>query len=223
MSTEQIVTHQQFIIARLADFCRYDDTTARRDEDPWIYMRDKLRELEEPLKLLKQAQLMIARDHFVEQLNQKKISEVDLIEFKAILNGYLSPGEFVDVVIHLDMKSLANPDRCAWVLTMMAVLKAFSLFDEEKKAEEVRFKSPKKRVMDMGFRLRLDIMEKILTRKAVSNKRKHTLLRRIRQRVDEFCSVLHLPTTPQDTFSPFMVQQVEAMVVALLRFMTKFR
>lgn len=222
MATESLVTHQQFLIARLADFCNYGQPFVN-DEDPWLYMRDKLREIEEPIGRLKQAQLLAARDKFVRLINDKRVGDADIVEFKTILSNYLSPGEYADVAIHLDQKVLANPDQCTWVLTMMTALKAFSLFDEEKKPEEVRFKGPKKKVLDMTYRLRLDVMEKILTRKPVTNKRKHTILRRIRQRVAEFCTVLHLPSNPEDTFSPFMLQQVEALTVALLRFMTRFR
>lgn len=222
MTTEASVTNQQFLIARLADFCNYGQRFVN-DTDPWVYMRDKLREIEEPLMQLKQAQLLVARDKFVRLINQKAVGDTDIVEFKTILSNYLSPGEYADVAIHLDMKVIANPDQCTWVLTMMTALKAFSLFDEEKKPEEVRFKGPKKKVMDMSFRLRLDVMENILTRRPLTNKRKHTLLRRLRLRVAEFCTVLHLPSNAEDTFSPFMLQQVEALTVALLRFMTRFR
>src|SRR5438094_10329054 len=103
------VTHQNVIVARLADFCQYSSRISRYESDPWGYMRLKLYELEEPVSKLKQDQLMAAADSFITKLKRNRVKEPDIIEFKTTIHDYLSPSDYIDVAFNLNPESLSNP------------------------------------------------------------------------------------------------------------------
>ncbi len=217
------LNQQCVVIARLADFCRYGSAVSSYESDPWLYMRSKLQETEGPLRELKHASLLSARERFLKQLGEGAPSEQALGTLKEALDRYLSRGDFVDACFHLTPENLADPRRLRDATAMLESLKVHSLFDEEAKPEEKRSPAHQKLVGELYGRLRLDVFERVLSRKPVTPLRKKRVLRRMRVNVAEYCSILHLPSSPDDTFSPFLLSKVEALVVACLRLLNRFR
>lgn len=217
------VTHQFVIVARLGDVCRFSAAVSRYESDPWHYMRAKLREIEAPLQALKEQQLASAKSRFLKELAAGLPTEESLSEFRAVLDRYLGPGGFADVAIHLDPQGLADRARRPLLEEALAHAKAHSLFAEERRSPGERAKSHEKLLGELWGRLGFDLLERTLTRKPRTARRKAMVLRRLRRDVAEYCTVLHVPTHPEDTFSPFMFHRVEALAVACLRLLDRYR
>lgn len=216
-------TQQNIIIARLADFCRWNSRTSHHEHDAWDYMRSKLIEMKEPVLKLKQDQLMAATDIFATHLQKKQVDEKEIVEFKTAVHDYVSPNDFIDISFNLTPESLSNPVQKETAIRMMHQMQAVSLFAEEEKSERERLGQAKKLVAEMFQRLGLDVLDKVLAHKLRTPRRKRMVLRRIRKNVAEYCSVLHLSFNSQDTLSPFMLLRVEALLVACLRLLEKYR
>ncbi|MBI4422879.1 MAG: hypothetical protein HY554_04095 [Elusimicrobia bacterium] len=217
------VTQQCVVVARLGDFCRWSSAVSSYENDPWLYMRNKLRELEAPLALLKQQQLASARERFFQELGQAVPGEETLADYRSLFDRYLAPGDFVDVAFYLNAQDLADAGRRRMLREVLERAKAHSLFDEERKPEDRRSKSYEKLVGELWGRLGLDVLERALTRKPRTARRKTMALRRLRRNVAEYCSVLRVPLSADDTFSPFMIHRVEALTVACLRLLDRHR
>lgn len=217
------ITHQCVVVARLGDFTRFRGAVASYESDPWLYMRSKLRELEAPLAALKAQQLDGAKRRFLGTLAAGAPDEGALTEFRSVLDRYLAPGDYVDVAFHLDGCDLSEPGRRRTLEQLLARVKPHSFFEEERKEEASRSKAHTRLVGELWDRLGLGLLERALARKPRTRRRKAMVLRRLRSNVAEYCSVLHLPVSAEDTFSPFMLHRVEALAVACLRFMDRHR
>lgn len=217
------VTLQCFIIARLADFCGYSGARTHEEQDPWSYMRHKLIELEDPIFRLKTQQVLAARDRFVKMLRGGYAPEKDVVEFKTLLEGYMRPGDFADVAFNLSPHILADPKARAWAIETLNNLRVESLFEEMARPEAERSSRTRRLVNDMRTRLDIDLLERLLTQRPRTGRRKRMVLRRLRRNVAEYCALLRLPTSPDDTFSPFLLPRVEALVVSTLALLNRFR
>lgn len=215
--------HQRVIVARLADFCRFSGAVSSYETDPWLYMRDKLLEIQPALRAFKAERLAAARRDLEGLLAGGKIAEEGLVELRETLNRYLSPGDFADAAIHLTPADLAVPERREAALEVLRRARPLSLFDEEAVPEGSRAKSGQRLVAELAERVGIDALAAILVRKPLTRRRKAMALRRLRRNVAEYCSVLHLPASPEDVFSPFMAQRVEALAIACLRLLNRFR
>src|SRR5208282_2617712 len=103
------ITRQNVIVARLADFCKWNSRISSYEHDPWAYMRSKLIELEEPVSKLKQDQLTLAAEVFIAKLEINQLEEIDIVEFKTAINSYLSSSDFIDISFNLTPEALSNP------------------------------------------------------------------------------------------------------------------
>ena len=217
------VTQQMVILARLRDFCSYGTAVGQYETEPWHYMTSKLREIEPAVRILKQEQLAAAKARFCAALEQSVPDEAFLAEFREVLDRSLAPGDFIDIAFNLNPADLAEPSRREMLLDLLNRAKAQSLFDEQKKPFAQRSQAFQKIVKELNERLTLDVLDQVMSQKAVTPRRKSMVLRRLRRNVANYCAVLHVPATPEDTFSPFMLHRVEAMAVACLGFLDRHR
>lgn len=202
-----VVTPQQVLLARLTEFCR-----AKPPEGSlWGFLDQKLAEIEAGVRALKQAQLAAYQDWFLDKLGRGDVCEEDLVDLKSVLEAYLSPGDYADVAIHLDAGTLADPKRRAWATQIIKAAKASPLTAGGSRAQLL--------VSEIGGRVGLEALETTLTRKPKTPLRKRMALRRLRRNAAEYCSVLHFPSSPLDTFRPFLLLRVEALSAACRRFL----
>jgi len=213
---DHLVTRQQFILARLADFCDYGGMVPHYERDPWSYMRSKLDELEDAVGELKGKQLADACDRFLAELAAGSVDEGSLAEFKALLDSYLSPGDFADVAIHLSAERLSDPSGRVWAIGLLRRVRAAAPFAAS--ADPMPMQAA-----ELYRRLGFDVYERILTRKPKTARRKRMTLRRMRRRIAEYCSFLHPPVSPDDTFSPFVIARVSAVLMACRRLLDRCR
>lgn len=216
---------QNFVIARLADYC---DFSARYSEemrrDPVGRLWSKLAEIDAPLAKLKEQTLAETARAFGERLKSGVPPASDLADFKQMLDSYLSPGDFADASFALDDKSLSTPDGRAQAALTLAGLKSHSLLAEEKKPASARLKSWERLVADIHSRLDFPRLEKIAARKQPAGERRlRFILRRCRFNSADFCAVFRFPKGENDTFTPFILPRVEALVAANRRFLSRLR
>lgn len=214
--------HQLVILARLSEFCQYHSAVLQ-EKDPWGYMLRKLGEIEEPLTNLKKELYAATAAKLLAELKAGGMKEERYADFKGLFERLLSPGDFADLAIHLTTQGSDAKTQLAMVTPLLKQFTPITLFAEERKPPEERSASWEKLIKELYERLGLDRLGEVLKRKPRTAKRKRYVLRRIRRDVAEYCSVLHIPTDPADTFTPFMLPRIEALVAANLRFLDKYR
>lgn len=214
---------QNFVVARLADFCDYRSPLEREGpEDPASYLRAKLLEIEEPLHELKR---QLYRDAVAAHFQGPAGDPARVADFKQVLDAYLQRGDFADAVFRLD--SMPPPKDEAGrreAREFFLGLRLRRLKEEEAKPLERRHPEWERLVGEIRQRLGLDLLAKVARRtKGDPGRRRRAVLRRLRRQTAEYCTVIHFPKDPQDTFTPFMLPRVEALVAADLRFLELLR
>lgn len=215
-------SHQLVILARLGEFCQFRGATLHHEKDPWNYMRRKLQETEPALAGLKGELFMNTSKHLLEEIKTGGMDNDRYSDYRLLFERLVSPGDFADLAIHL-LPGQDPKHQLQLISQVLPHLKTTNLFIEERKPLEHRSPSWDKLVMELFRRLDLDRLEKILDRKPRTAKRKAVVLRRVRANVAEYCSVVHIPTSAMDTFTPFMLPRIEGLIAANLRFLDRYR
>jgi len=213
---------QNFVIARLSEYCSFRQPLALAD-DPVQYLWGKLREIEQPMYELKQQMLSDAVRSFLKRASTVGVNESELADFKQYLESNLDPGDFVDAVFLLDMPSLLDPKRRKLIEEFLLRINAYQRLHEEIKPEAQRSKSWERLVGDISRRLSLDQLERVLRHRPLTERRMRFILRRLRFDTADYCAVFHFPVSPDDTFTPFILPRVEALIAANQRFLRLLR
>lgn len=215
-------THQLVILTRLGEYCRFKGATLYHEKDPWDYMRRKLLDIEPSMAGLKSDLFRVTSRRLLDELRAGTMDSERFSDYRTLYERLVSPGDFADLAIHLTpgQESASQLDSTQRVL---AHIKPTNLFIEEKRPESQRSPSWEKLVLEFHRRLGLDRLEEILLRKQRTAKRKAVILRRVRRNVAEYCTVMRIPTDPNETFTPFMLPRVEGLIAANLRFLNKYR
>jgi hypothetical protein len=221
--------HQLVILARLSEFCSYHGA-AKAGDDPWGYMLRKLKETEEAFQGLKSELLAATTRGLIRELKAGPVDEERFSDYKVLFERLLSSGDFADLAIHLRKDGADTEHRIKLIEQVLAGVKPHHLFVEERKPAGERSAAWEKLILELFKRLDLDRLTEILKRKpregrilAPLSRRKAAILRRVRRNVAEYCTVLRIPTSPSDTFTPFMLPRIEALIAANLRFLSRFR
>ncbi|MCX5797469.1 MAG: hypothetical protein NTY77_18410 [Elusimicrobia bacterium] len=216
---ESDAAHQLIIIARLAEFCRFRGIS-KYEDDPWEFMLRKLQEIEDPLAALKNDIFLRTRESLLAELAAGGLSAQRCTEYRQLFEGLLGAGDFADAAIHLFPGA---PDQAESLRRVLAQVQAADLFSEERKPAGQRSPSWDRLVSELYRRLDLDRLGTVMVRKPPTPQRKAMVLRRVRRNVAEYCCVVRIPTDADDTFTPFMLPRIEALIAANLRFLRKYR
>lgn len=214
---------QNFVIARLSEYCDFRQRSESYGRDPIQYLWGKLGEIEHPLYELKQQMLEDAVRSFLKRASTLGVTEEELADFKQFLESNLSPGDFVDAAFLLDMPSLLDVQRRKLISDHLSKARTHRRLQEEGKPEGQRGKAWEKLVGEIRRRLGLEQLERVLRRKPLDERRLRFILRRLRFVTADFCAVFHFPMRPDDTFTPFIMPRVEALVAANQRFLRLLR
>ncbi|MDD5628432.1 MAG: hypothetical protein PHU21_05175 [Elusimicrobia bacterium] len=210
---------QLIVVARLAEFCRFREAS-RFEDDPWEYMLRKLQETEEPLDELKSRLLRRTRESLWAELAAGALGAARCSDYRLLFESLLGAGDFADVAIHL---APGAPDQAGSLRRVLEPIRPFSLFREERRPEPERGPSWERLVGELYRRLGLDRLGTVMVRKPPTPARRAMVLRRVRRNVAEYCSVVRIPTRDQDSFTPFMLPRIEALIAANLRFLRRYR
>ena len=218
------LSRQTFVVARFADYCAFSRPYPLGVNNPVQYLLDKLAELEEPMYLLKQELYESSWKRFMKKAAAPGVSAEEATDLRSHLEGFLAPGDFVDAAFHLmDSSALKDAGRRKLATDCLAGLKAVRLTDEEQKPPERQSKLFRKLTEEMTRRLRLDQLETVRGRKPLTMRRMLMLLRRLRWETAEYAAVFHCPTSPDDTFNPFILPRIEALIAVNRRFLRTLR
>jgi tetratricopeptide (TPR) repeat protein len=218
------ISRQNFVIARLADYCDFRKKHSASDtKDPISYLWYKLQEIEGPLLALKQGLLTDAVEEFFKDLGRNQMTEDKLADFKQLLDSYLERGVFADAAFHLDRGYLKDPDNRKTAEKLLRFAKVYNTLDEEDKDPEKRNKNWDRLVGDIYKRLEFHTIAKCHNRKALTARRLRFFVRRIRFQSADFCAVFRFPVNHGDTFSPFMLPRAEALIGANRRILHTLR
>lgn len=212
--------HQSAALARVADFCRWDKKHAERLGQPWGYMREKLLQTKAPLGALKAGLLAASGHKLLLELKAGEVSAERFADYKTLLEGVLSRGDFADVAIHLCPDPRPDP---AWVAKILKGLKAPAGYHEEDIPADQRSPSWEKLVAELSRRLDLERLAKIMRHKKPTPRKRAFVLKRLRANAAEYCTVMRFPSSPDDPMSPFLLPRLEALAAACLRFLNKYR
>jgi hypothetical protein len=215
------IAHQAFILARLSEFCRFQAGIQRYESDPWSYMRSRLVQMEPELAALKSELLEGTRRKLLADLKAGPLSDEVGADYRQALERLVGRGDFVDLAVHL--MPGAGKDAAAALEREFSRIKANHAFLEERLPPEQRSPSWEKLIAELAERLDLVRLEQILKRKPRSAKRKAMVLRRLRRNVAEYCTVVRIPKDVSQTFTPFMLPRIEALIAACLRFLDRYR
>lgn len=213
-------SNQLVIQARLAEFCSFRTRMSYHVSDPWAFMREKLMQTEEPLVAMKRELLDRTRQHLLTELASGAMTPERYSDYRVLFERLVSRGQFADVAIHLTHEP---PPSRALLEPALAALKTHCLFDEERAPAAERDPAWEKLVAELRGRLGLDLLDKLMTRRAPTPRSRSGVLRRLRRSVAEYCTVVRIPVSAADTFTPFMLPRIEALIAASLRFLTTHR
>lgn len=218
------LSRQTFVVARFADYCAFSRPYPYGESNPVRYLLNKLDELEEPMYLLKQELYDASWRAFLKKAAAEGVSPEEATDLRTKLEGYLSPGDFFDASFHLmDAAGLKDPARRKLAEACFSGLKAERLTAEEDRPPEKQSKLFRKLTEEMTKRLRLDLLETVRRRKPLTLRRMLMILRRLRFETAEYAAVFHCPTSPDDTFNPFILPRIEALVSVNRRFLRTLR
>lgn len=215
------IAHQAFILARLSEFCRFHAGVQRYESDPWSYMRGRLLQIEPELAALKSELLEATRRKLLAAAKAGPLTAEACSDYRQALERLVGRGDFVDLALHLSPG--AGPEVAAALDGQFSRIKAHHVFLEERLPAEQRSPHWEKLVAELAERLDLARLEQILKRKPKTAKRKAIILRRLRSNVAEYCTVVRIPKDVSETFTPFMLPRVEALIAACLRFLNRYR
>ena len=218
------LSRQTFVIARFADYCAFSRPIPAGLGEPVQYLLNKLSELEEPMYLLKQELYDSTWKRFLKKAAAEGVSDQEATDLRSSLEGFLPPSQFFDASFHLmDAAGLKDPRRRQLAEACLSGLKAARLTDEEEGPPEKRSKLYEKLTGEMRNRLGLELLDAVRARKPLTTARRRMLLRRLRRETAEYAAVFHCPTSPEDTFNPFILPRIEALVAVNRRFLRTLR
>jgi len=218
------IQKQNFVIARLADYCRYDQSFERSGiRDPISYLWNKLGEVDEPLTDLKQELYADSTRTFFGRLARGELRESELPDYLQFLDNTLSRGDYADAAFHLDWANLQDTGRRQEAVEFLQNLRAYSRLEEEIKPLEHRNKVWERLVSDIYKRLGFDGVEKCHAHKPLTARRLRFMLRRMRFHSADFCAVFRFPVNEGDTFTPFILPRVEGLIAANRRMLKILR
>lgn len=214
---------QHFVIARFADYCAYRRPIPGETAAPVLYLLQKLDELEGPLRELKQSLFESQWKHFLKRA-AAGVTDTEATDFRSVLEGYLSLGDLADASFHLmEPVRLKDPSAMKMAVDLFSRLKAQSLIEEESKPEERRSALHKRLTGDLYRRLDFATLDRVRQHKPLTPRRLRMILRRCRRATADFAAVFHFPVSPEDTFTPFIIPRVEALVCVNRRFLLGLR
>ncbi|TBR22702.1 hypothetical protein EPO15_07510 [bacterium] len=218
------LSRQTFVVARFADYCSYSRPYPAGENNPVRYLLNKLDELEEPMYQLKQDLFESSWRRFFKKAAETGVTQEDATDLRAHIEGFLGPGDYPDAAYHLmDATGLKDAGRRKLAVDCFSRLKAVKLTYEEELPPERQSKLFRKLTDEMTKRLKLDVLDTVRKRKPLTLRRMLMLLRRLRFETAEYAAVFHCPTSPDDTFNPFILPRIEALVSVNRRFLRTLR
>jgi len=210
------------LLARLSEAAHWDDKIRRHEDDPWAYLRRKLLAAEGPLRELKTNLFRDARKRLLEDLAKSFLPPGSIQAHKETLETLLTLHDFADISFHLEVGG--DPQsRLQGARDVLDRAQILTLFDKEALPPERRDPSWNKRVEDAGLRLHLDDLTVLALAGDAGPGRKALLAHRLRGELDEALALTRSEVGLREEITPFVLERLETMTAAALRFLARWR
>jgi len=203
--------HQVRLIARLREFA---------EKIPPGYINQKeffitsLQNIFEHLMDLKREMLAEACGRFCAKLDQGAVTDESIVEFKSLLDKFISSGDFAAVAA-----SMIGGKQL--IKTRLSALRPLSIVDEEMKGGD-RDKTADRLVEEAYKRLKFEELEKELMQ-SVNDPVIDRILTKARENVADYCCLYRVPLRDDDTLTPFSLSRIDAVVGACFRLIARIR
>ena len=213
---------QLVLLARLSEAVSWDAAVQRHETDAWAYLRRKLEDMEDPLRVYKRQVFADAKARLLADLDRPLMPPGTIESHKEAFESLLPIGEYADLSFHLDPGG--DPAlRREGAAAVLASAHAPTLFDYEALPRERRSAAWEKRVAAMSERLDLDRLTRIAERGAMNPAKRARVARRLRRNLAEYLAVTHGEGALRDEITPFMLARIEAAAAAALRLLNRWR
>ena len=205
------IEHQCLLINGLKTFTG-SVPTAYANQKEFVFT--SLQSMSENLIDLKKETLTEACERFGKKLDEGKVTDITIVEFKALLEKLVPDRDFKRVCASMiGSKEL--------IKSRLSALEPISLIDEERK-NEGRDAEVDRHIKDAYARLNFDILVKELVASPFE-KTIDVVLTKARAEVADYCCLYHIPLNEDDTLTPFSLLRVDAVIAATYRLLSNAR
>ena len=205
-------TKQLIVIARLGEFCTWNDIVRRHAGEPWTWMRGKLTQADDALAELKGELLSACAKSVIKDIESGQADETRCADYRFLFDALLRRGDFADLAIHLEPR-LAKASL-PLIRQVLARVEPAPSSDTDRLGPLM---------LQLKDRLQIGLLDQVMMRKPRTPRRRALVLHRLRLNVREYCTVMRMPLDASDTFTPFMLPRVEALIASCLRFLNRYR
>jgi hypothetical protein len=213
---------QLALLARLSEAVTWGEAERKHENDPWAYMRRKLRATEGPLREYTLEVFEQAKKRLLQDLSLPFLPPGALEAHKEAFESLLYIGDYADLAFHLD-PGANREGRLEGARSILAAARAPTLFDYESVPPEKRSRAWEKRVAAIVPRLDLERLTAIAERGQMTPLRRARVARRLRRNMKEYLAVAGGHGPLRDEITPFMLARIEAAVAASLRLLDRWR
>jgi|GEM_PF-397588 len=203
--------HQIRFITRLGEFTGRVPAVYTDQKEFFI---SSLRSMSEHLVDLKRETLNEACAAFGSKLDRGTVTDKTIAEFEDLLEKLVSEKDFAMACANMiGSKEL--------IKKRLAALVPLSLIDEEKRTEGKDLQADR-HIRETYARLNFGALVKELNAEP-GGRAVETVLRKAREEVADYCCLYHIPLDESDTFTPYTLLHVDAMIAASYRILSDIR
>ncbi|MCX5786649.1 MAG: response regulator [Elusimicrobia bacterium] len=204
------IDHQIMFIAKLREFTGRAPAVYANQTELFL---NSLWSMSEHLINLKRAILNDACEDLAGKLDKGALSDKTIAEFKDLLEKLVSGRDF-----QMICGSMTGNNK-GLIKERLATLVPLSLVDEEKKTED-RDMEADRQIEETYARLNFAPLVKELNA-APESGAVDAVLAKARVEVEEYCCLYHIPLDEGDTFTPFSLLRVDAVIAASYRILSE--
>jgi len=209
--------NQILFITKLKEYCSYSEET-KKYVNPVDFTYMTLGLMAETLMELKEQTISEARNNYFRALTEGSRCEKEERTLLEILDKAVPEKTFTKIKTAMNF-------RCKNTLVaLLTEIAPLSIINEGRKAQTERDKAIESTISFVYRRLNFDCLEeefKLVQTKTTGSV--ENVLAKARQNVKDYCAALHIPMNENDTLSPFMLSNAEAMIAANERLIKRLR
>jgi hypothetical protein len=212
------------LVARLRDYC----DSSQRVVSGYLNQRDfalsTLRNMSEAIMELKKETLADECNHLLKEIDKEFSAAPDTKWISAGLDSRIRTGleAFISDGAHATIRMILMFKQAKELKDILSDLAAANTIEEDGKKKLGDSSPSAKRVTLIYDRLEFPAMEKELIARP-TDETLDSVITRVRDATKEYCSVISLPQSENDTLAPFMITSIESLVAANMRLLAKLQ
>lgn len=211
---------QSLFLTRVKEYCNYSQNCsqgAKRIMHPIEFTNTMLHVLSEPIISLKRETFNELKNAYLNSL-EREDSERYRERLLEVLDRSISDNMFQRIEFAMRIKAKETLKK------LLSEIQISSLIEEERKLPEERDREAEKKIQFMYDRVGfLELEERFASAPVKSEEVLIAILNESRKCFAEFCCAIHVPMNNDDTLSPFMLMQLDALIAANERLLKRLR